>query len=62
MLPMDQEVHNLALMKSVCQRSQRDHWRNSRKALAVNGLARPVWLIWFVLFIWSIWFIWFISF
>ncbi len=53
-LPMDQEVHNLALLKSVCQRSLRDQWRNSRKVLAVNGPARPGWLIWFVLFIWLI--------
>ena len=49
-LPMDQEVHNLALLKSICQRSLRDHWRNSRKALVVNGPARSVWFIRLVLF------------
>jgi hypothetical protein len=27
-LPTDQEVYNLALLKLVCQRSLRDHWRN----------------------------------
>jgi hypothetical protein len=50
-LPMDQEVHNLALLKPVCQRSLRDHWRNSRKVPAVIGLTRSIWLICFVQFI-----------
>ena len=38
-LRMDQERHTLAFLKSACQRSLRDRWRNSRKALAINGLA-----------------------
>ena len=38
-LRMDQEVRNLAFLKSACQRSLRDRWRNSRQAPAINGLA-----------------------
>ena len=49
-LAMGQEVHNLALLKLVCQRSLRDHWRNSRKALPFDGLAWSAWSIRLVLF------------
>ena len=36
---MDQDGNNVAFLKSACQRSLRDRWRNSRKALAINGLS-----------------------
>src|ERR1700675_571928 len=36
---MDQEENNLTFLKSACQRSLRDRWRNSRKALAINSSA-----------------------
>src|SRR6267143_2436046 len=36
---MDQEGWNVAFLRSACQRSLRDRSRNSRKALAINGLA-----------------------